>query len=203
MAGAEFRLLGRALALGRFTGADLARAAAVKPNSVASWIRRNPKYFEPDGTTSPEGPGRPQSIYRLRDGALADIRARLDQLFPNAARLAGHDLSASGYTYNADRARNYVEAWRKARQSGNEAQQEQAEATARSWIRIAWEDFSELHAAGSVIPFEHLQNLAELEREIGTGELPSSGPLAPLAKWLVERLDDMSQRGVTQQFAAC
>ena len=205
MAGAEFRLLGKALALGRFTAPELARAASVKPNSVASWLRRNPGYVAQDGTVSASGgPGRPQTIYRIKEEALSDVRARLDQLFPQAVQLAGRDLRASGYLYNVDRAHEYVEAWRKARQNGSDAQANEAEVAARSWIRIAWEDFADLHAAGLMPPFEHLASLAEVERELGVGNVPvpASGPLAPLAKWLVKRLDEMSQRGVTEEFAA-
>jgi hypothetical protein len=203
MAGTEFRLLGKALALGRFTAPELARAASAKPNSVASWLRRNPGYVEQDGTVSASGGrGRPQTIYRIKEEALSNIRARLDQLFPQAAELAGRDLRASGYLYNVDRAHEYVEAWRKACQHGSDAQAKEAEVAARSWIRIAWEDFADLHAGGLMAPFEHLASLAELEREVGAGDVPTSGPLAPLAKWLVKRLDEMSQRGVKEEFAA-
>jgi len=203
MAGAEFRILGKVLALGRFTQPELARVASAKPNSVASWIRRNPGLVEPDGTVSGAlRPGRPQIIYRIKEEALPKIRARLDELFPEAAQVAGRDLRASGYLYNVDRANQHVEAWRKARQGGKEADATQAEAAARSWIRIAWEDFADLHAAGLMPPFQHLVHLAQLELEVGAGDIPSTGPLAPLAKWLVTRLEEMWQRGVTDTFAA-
>src|SRR5262245_6216309 len=203
MAGAEFRLLGKALALGRFTQPELARAASVKPNSVASWIRRNSWCVEQEGSVQASpGPGRPQIIYRIKEHGLPEIRARLDKLFPDTAQLAGRDLRASGYLYNVDRAGQHVEAWRKARQHGTEADALQAEAAARSWIRIAWEDFADLHAAGLMPPFQHLADLAELEREVGAGDVPATGPLALLAKWLVTRLYDMSRRGVTDVFAA-
>src|SRR6516225_369920 len=101
MAGQEFRLLGKALALGRFTALELARAASVKPNSVASWLQRNPEYVKHDGTlSSSSGPGRPQNIYRIKEEAVPGIRARLDQLFPDAAQIAVRDLRTSGYLYN-------------------------------------------------------------------------------------------------------
>jgi hypothetical protein len=203
MAGQEFRLLGKALALGRFTALELARAASVKPNSVASWLQRNPEYVKHDGTlSSSSGPGRPQNIYRIKEEAVPGIRARLDQLFPDAAQIAVRDLRTSGYLYNVDRAHEHVEAWRKACRHGDDAQANQAKVAARSWIRMSWEDFAELHAAGRMPPFELLKRLAELEHQIGVGDLPASGPLAPLAKWLVKRLDEMSQRGVTEDFAA-
>ena len=204
MAGSEFRLLGKALALGHFTAPELARAAAINVNTVSSWIRRNPQFVVQDGAKpSSFGPGRPQSVYRLRDDAVPQVRARLDQLFPEAGQYAERDLRANGYLYDVDRAEKCIATWRKACQSGRETERGQAEVEARSWIRIAWEDFAELNAAGVQIKWEHLKRLAELEREIGGGEQPASGPLAPLAKWLVQRLDAMSQRGITEEFAAC
>ena len=57
MAQEEFRLLGAALMLGRFSKADLVRAASVKTNTAASWLRRNERLLERlPGSSAPEHP---------------------------------------------------------------------------------------------------------------------------------------------------
>jgi hypothetical protein len=203
MAKADFRLLSKALALGRFTKRELARAAVVKPNTVGSWLARNSLLIEGDGEIPAPSRGRPELIYRIKESAVPEVRERMGQLFPESAQLAAHDLRASGYLYNIDRAQEHVEAWHKLRQAtSDETKTRQAWLAARSWIRMSWEDFADLYSAGVTVPFPHLQQLADLERQVGVGDMPPTGPLAPLAKWLVTRLDEMSRRGVTEGFAA-
>jgi hypothetical protein len=206
MAEEEFRILAGALALGRFTATELVHTTGVKRNTVGSWLRRNVNYIQKEKSEAAErlpGPGRPPVVWRIRDGAAPKIRAVLDSLYPEFVRVSSADLRDGGKCLRSlDLAEAQVNAWR-ATNSYRDFSVEQPELiAARSYIKIAWEDFAELHAAGLEVSEKHLLHLAQMECEVGIGNLPASRSLPSLAIWLARRLKLMSDRGVPFQFAA-
>jgi len=133
----------------------------------------------------------------------------LDQLYPDAMRAANGNLRETGDLQSLEKAEIHVERWRSAeRRARQNPRAENLESIARrektsaqNWIRHTWQRFAELDCAEVNIADEHLKNLAKLEREIGGGNLPHTKPLPDFAKWLLLRLQTMSQQGATGDFA--
>jgi hypothetical protein len=125
------------------------------------------------------------------------MRAAIGQLYPAVAQ-------AGGYLENLQRARHLLPYFQSATAAKNEAGAHQAEVAIRSWIRIAWEEYADLHASGFEIPQRHFEDLISVEHEIGAGALPDDRvePVPLFAKWTLLRLDKMSQLGASDRFAA-
>ncbi len=199
----EYRLLATSLLLSRFTKAELAKAAGANPNTTASWLNRNRRYFVLDPTESQAGTsrGRPRKLWCVREAAAGEMRQELGKLDP-AHRLTIADLPGDGPLKVLRRVEAQLEAWRRSVSAGDDtAAAEQLIAT-RSWVRMAWEDFAELEGAGFEVPSTQLRQLAELERETGAGALPEVSPLPQVTIWLTKRLSAMTDRGVSLEFAS-
>jgi hypothetical protein len=195
MAHEDYRLAGTALALGRFTLQDLARTARVKRNTAGSWFRRHAECFEAEDAGPSTGrKGRPRKQWRLLERGAAELRVRLEGLYREVAPGA----SAS------DRVLHGIErqlgAWEDSQRRGDSAAAQQLIAL-RSLLRIAWEDTADRYAALRQVDSFRLKRLAELESQAGVGALPDSNWLPDVAAWLAERLDQMTRRGVAEEFA--
>jgi hypothetical protein len=210
MAVEKYRLLATAFSLARFTTDELAQAARTNRNTAASWLRRNKSLIEPEvERTKQDHAGRRPVVWCLRPGSAPAIRATLDQLYPHVMRETNGNLRDTGDLQSLEKAEIHIERWRSAeRRARQNPHAEDLESVARrektsaqNWIRHTWQRFAELDCAEIKIADEHLKNLAELEREIGGGDLPHTKALPDFAKWLLLRLQTMSQQGATGDFA--
>jgi hypothetical protein len=202
VAAEKYRLLSTAFSLARFSVAELAQAAKVNQNTAASWVKRNKQFLQRAGhVVRRNGAGRPAIIWLLRPGSAPAIRTALNELYSGAMRDAEGNIRETGDARNIENAEQYLERWRVAEKAGSPGSAERAKVTAQISIRNAWRRFAELDAAGVTIPDGQLTHLAQLEHQIGAGNLPHTQPLPEFVRWLSQRLDDMSQQGATDEFA--
>lgn len=206
MAEPEYRLAGAALQLGRFTAVELARAAGTNPHTTRTWLQRHDRFVEPDLTPAPvavtNGKGRPRKAWRLREGAAHALRQSLDQLFPLHFDLPRGDLRRAGQLRHLDEIEIHLKARERAGRLGYVEQMNVEDVAARSWVRIAWEDFATLDSQAQAVAQPMLEHLAALECQLGVGGIVAAESLPEVAGWAAQRLNNMSKRGATVTFAA-
>ncbi len=206
MAQPEYRLAGAALQLGRFTAVELAQAAGTNPHTARTWLQRNDRFVEPDlmppTVAAVNGKGRPRKSWCLREGAAHALRQSLGQLFPLFSGPHEARPRKIEHPRNLDEVEIHLRARERARRLGHPEQMEMEAVAARSWVRIAWEDFAVLDSQKQGITQPILEHLAALERELGIGGIIESDALPEVAGWAAQRARNMSRRGATKAFAA-
>lgn len=206
MAQPDYRLAGAALQLRRFTARGLAEAADTNVSTARTWLQRNDRYVEADPETSlvavTAGKGRPQKMWRLRDGAVPALRELLNRLFPLRSNPPKGDANRAARLGNIAEVETHLKMLERARRFNQREAMQVAEVSARTWIRIAWEDLAALDQQDDAVPQPMLEHLAALESQLGVGDLPSSSDLSNLAVWATQRLIRMCHRGATSRFAA-
>jgi hypothetical protein len=192
----EYRLLGSALLLDRFTSDELSKAAHVNLNTCRSWLRRHAQYMEPDGEKAAGGPGRPSKRYRLTRDGNSQLRGLLDGLYATIES-ASSDLSQSRLL---DGVEEKFRLWQAVR-GDPDLEGRAEEAALRAAVVLAWQEFAHLDGAGVSVDRSRMRQLADLEREAKVASPPDAG-LVQTAKWVAERVGRIARRGARLDFAA-
>lgn len=197
MAHEEYRLAAAALSVESFSLPVLSRISDTNRNTASSWFRRYRKYFEvaPAADGARLRPGRPQKQWRLRRDTREEFTKVLE--FEYRGFMVGNSQKPS----ILDRIEQHIAASRSARAAGQSDESERMELLARGLIRVAWEDFSEHFRMTDELNHANLRGVADFEREIGLGDVASSGGLPEIAEWMANRMDDLVARGVPEAFA--
>jgi hypothetical protein len=196
----DFRLLGTAASLGRFTLHELSAVSGITYNSVRSWMsNKGSIYFEKISSSGAVGRGAPKKIWGIKEGAGTALQARIDEI--------QREVLAPPLIKGEDEALNELEQqfnrWIATRHSKHGKSLEESEqAATRTLVRIAWEKMATLAAAGHEPDENLLIQIAERERDLGAGAMPINQPLASSCAWLARRLQDMVARAVPDRFAA-
>lgn len=192
----ELKLAGAVLVLRGFTAVELSRFSGVNPHTTRSWLSRNEGLFQKDRQRS-SGRGRPPETINLLPEALPILRGRMDEIRRTVSGGEGGDRLKKR---TFDKIEAQFDSWRASSSSGDPAS-EMHHGSLRMLIRLAWEDFATTSELGRAPEQRDLKTLAEIERDIGIGELPNVAGIKELAVWLANRIKQMRGRSVSVEFA--
>lgn len=196
MAQEEYRLLGSALLLDRFTADELSKAARVNLNTCRSWLRRHDQHLQHDPEKLGVGRGRPSKRFRLTEDGAGYLRRQLDGLYATLESAASDDSQAK----LVDGVEEKLRLWQAVR-CDPDSEGRAEEAALRAAVALAWQDFAHLDGAGMPVDRSRMRQLADLEREAKVASPPDAS-LVEIAKWVAERVGRIARRGASLDFAA-